>query len=99
MFPAEGMRRNALQPRESGNPNVTSEERARQERAAKRAKVMVLHKTQLGRGEVDFTPVRGAAAISLATRLMAESFSFARLEPAVHSRQGIAVRFVPRTRA
>jgi hypothetical protein len=42
---------------------------------------MVLHKTQLGRGEMDFTPVRGAAAISLATRLTAESFSLARLEP------------------
>ena len=78
---------------------MTSEERARQERAAKRAKVMVLHKTQLGRGEIDFTPVRGAAAISLATRLTAESFSLARLEPAGHSRQRVAVRFVPRTRA
>jgi hypothetical protein len=60
---------------------------------------MVLHKTQLGRDERDFTPVRGAAAISLATRLTVESFSLARLEPAVHPRQGVAVRFVPRTRA
>jgi hypothetical protein len=60
---------------------------------------MVLHKTQLGRGEIDFTPVRGAAAISLATRLTAESFSLARLEPAGHSRKCVAVRFVPRTRA
>ena len=78
---------------------VTPEEQARQERAAKRAQVMVLHKTQLGRAEIDFTPVRGAAAISLATRLTAESFSLARLEPAAHSRQGVVVRFVPRTRA
>ncbi len=78
---------------------MTSEERARQERAAKRAKVVVLHKTRLGRGELDFTPVKGAAAISLATRLTAESFSLARLEPTGHSRQRVTVRFVPRTRA
>jgi hypothetical protein len=54
--------------------------------------------TPAGRGEMDFTPVKGAAAISLATRLTAESFSLARAEPAVHSRQSVAVRFVPRTR-
>jgi hypothetical protein len=78
---------------------VTSEERARQDRAAKRAKLMVLHKTQLGQREVDFTPVKGAAAISLATRLTVESFSLARVEPAGYSRQSVPVRFVPRTRA
>lgn len=60
---------------------------------------MVLHKTQLGRAEIDFTPVKGAAAISLATRLTAESFSLAGMDPAVHPRRGVAVRFVPRTRA
>lgn len=60
---------------------------------------MVIRKAQLGQREVDFTPVRGAAAISLATQLTIESFSLARLENARHSRDGIAVRFVPRTRA
>ena len=40
---------------------MTSEGRARQERAAKLAKVLVLPKTRLGQGEVDFTPVKGAA--------------------------------------
>ena len=78
---------------------TSSEERARQERAAKRAKLMVLHKTQLGGREVDFTPVRGAAAISLTTRLTVESFSLARVELAGTSRQSVLVRFVPRTRA
>lgn len=75
------------------------EERARQERAAERAKVMVIHKARLGQHEMDFTPVRGAAAISLATQLTIESFSLARLENARHSRDSIAVRFVPRTGA
>jgi hypothetical protein len=60
---------------------------------------MVLHKTRLGEREVDFTPVRGAAAISLVTRLTIESFSLARVEPAEHSTQSVVVRFVPRTRA
>ncbi len=60
---------------------------------------MVLHKVRLGQSEVDFTPVRGAAAISLATQLTIESFSLARLDNAQHSRDHMMVRFVPRTRA
>ena len=60
---------------------------------------MIVRKAQLGQREVDFTPVSGAAAISLATRLTVESFSLARLENARRSSVGIAVRFVPRTRA
>jgi hypothetical protein len=60
---------------------------------------MVLHKTQLGEREVDFTPTRGAAAISLATQLTAESFSLAGTARVVYSRDSIPVRFVPRTRA
>ncbi len=78
---------------------MTVEDRARQERAAERAKVMVIRKARLGHGEADFSPVRGAAAISLATQLTVESFSLARLGSTGHSREGIAVRFVPRTRA
>lgn len=64
---------------------MSSEERARRERAARRAQVMVLHKTQLGGRDVDFTPIRGAAAISLATRLTVESFSLVRSESSQHS--------------
>ncbi len=59
---------------------------------------MVLHKARLGQPELDFTPVRGAAAISLATQLTIESFSLARLDNTQHSRDHMTVRFVPRTR-
>ena len=60
---------------------------------------MVLRKGKLGETELDFTPVSGAAAISLATRLTIESFSMARLEPARYSRDDMPVRFLSRTRA
>jgi hypothetical protein len=78
---------------------VTVEELARQARAAERSKVMVLRKGKLGEAELDFTPVRGAAAISLATRLTIESFSMAQLESVRYSRSDMPVRFVSRTRA
>jgi hypothetical protein len=58
---------------------------------------MVIHKARLGEPELDFTPVKGAAAISLATQLTIESFSLARLENARYSRDRVVVRFVPRT--
>lgn len=79
--------------------NVSTDEQARRERAARRAEVMVLHKGRIGEPEVDFTPVRGAAAISLATRLTMESFSMARLDSIPSSRNELPIRFVPRTRA
>ncbi len=60
---------------------------------------MVLRKGKLGETELDFTPVRGAAAISLATRLTIESFSMARLESVQYSRDDMPVRFLSRTRA
>jgi hypothetical protein len=60
---------------------------------------MVIHKARLGEPELDFTPVRGAAAISLTTRLTIESFSLAGLANAPYSRASLPVRFVPRTRA
>ena len=78
---------------------MTRNEQARLERAAEQARVMVLRKGKLGQPEVDFTPVRGAAAISLATRLTIESFSLASLDLARRSRADGPVRFVPRTRA
>ena len=72
------------------------DEQARRERAAKRAKRIILHKGRLGQPEVDFTPVRGAAAISLTTRLTIESFSLAGLDSVRGSRRELPVRFVPR---
>jgi hypothetical protein len=60
---------------------------------------MVLRKGRVGEPEVDFTPVRGAAAISLATRLTVETFSLARLDSPPKSRGNMPVCFVPRTRA
>ena len=73
------------------------EELARRERATERAKVMVIHKARLGEPEFDFTPVRGAAAVSLATRLTIESFSLAGTASVRHARDSVPVRFVPRT--
>jgi hypothetical protein len=78
---------------------VTAEELARRERATQRAKVMVIHKARLGQPELDFTPIVGEAAISLATRLTRESFSLAGFADTGHSRGSMPVRFVPRTRA
>ena len=59
---------------------------------------MVIHKTRLGEPELDFTPVRGEAAISLMTRLTIESFSLADAGNVRHSLDGLPVRFVPRSR-
>jgi hypothetical protein len=59
---------------------------------------MVIHKTRLGEPELDFTPVRGEAAISLTTRLTIESFSIAGVGNARHSLDSLPVRFVPRLR-
>ena len=72
---------------------------SRQKRAAERAKVMVIRKGRLGQPELDLTPVRGVDAISLTTRLTIESFSLAGIRSAAGSREGVHVRFVPRTRA
>jgi hypothetical protein len=78
---------------------VTAEELARRERAAKRAEVMVIRKSRLGQPELDFTPVSGAAAISLATRLTIESFGLAGMTSARSSGVAVPVRFAPRSRA
>jgi hypothetical protein len=78
---------------------VAFEDRARQERAALRAKAMVIRKARLGEPELDFSPVRGAEAISLTTRLTIESFSLARLDSVQQPRSRMAIRFVPRTPA
>lgn len=80
-------------------PDVTAEELARRERATERAKSIVMRKARLGEPEIDFTPVSGAAAISLATRLTVESFSLAGIGNSPQARESVQVRFVPRTRA
>jgi len=59
---------------------------------------MVLHKARLGEPEFDLTPVRGAAAISLTTRLTIESFSLAGTAGVRLARDSVPLRFVPRTR-
>jgi hypothetical protein len=60
---------------------------------------MVIHKARLGQPEFDFTPIKGEAAISLATRLTIESFSLAGMANARHTGDNVSVRFVPRTPA
>jgi hypothetical protein len=59
---------------------------------------MIIRKARLGQPEVDFTPMRGAAAVSLATQLTIESFSLAGVANARSSRNAFPVRFVPRSR-
>ncbi len=71
---------------------------SRRDRAAQRAKSMVIRKGRLGEPEVDFSPVRGADAISVATRLTIESFSLAGAGSAARARDGLVVRFVRRSR-
>lgn len=78
---------------------MTEEELARRERATERAQLIVIRKARLGEPEVDFTPVQGAEAISLATRLTIESFSLAGVGNHRRARESVQVRFVPRTRS
>ncbi len=58
---------------------------------------MVIRKGRLGHSEVDFTPVKGDAAISLATRLTIEAFELAGVVSPKYSRDEMPVRFVART--
>ena len=76
---------------------MTHEELARRERAARRAETVSIHKGRLGDAPIDFSPVKGAAAISLSTRLTRESFSLARTEAPEYRRDEIPVRFVSRS--
>jgi hypothetical protein len=71
---------------------------ARKQRAARRAETVSIHKGKLGDAPIDFSPVKGAAAISLLTRLTRESFSLARSQAPAYRREEIPVRFVPRSR-
>lgn len=58
---------------------------------------MVIHKARLGQPEFDFSPIRGAAALSLAARLTIESFSLGGIANVRHARGSVPVRFVPPT--
>jgi hypothetical protein len=60
---------------------------------------MVIRKSRLGQPDLDFTPIRGVEAVSLATRLTVESFSLAGIHSVTGSRDRVQVRFVPRTRS
>lgn len=59
---------------------------------------MTLRKARLGEGDVDFSPVRGADALSLTTRLTVEGFSLAGVPSSTPSQTRTHVRFVPRVR-
>jgi hypothetical protein len=76
---------------------MTASEASRLDSAARRAKAMIIRKGQLGRPEVDFSPVSGAAAISLLTQLTRESFSLAGGYPPENAGRMI-MRFEPRRR-
>ena len=67
----------------------------REARALARRRVAVLHKTRLQTNEKDLSPVRGAEAISLVTRLTTESWSLAGLEIPSYRRADTPYRFVP----
>lgn len=60
---------------------------------------MTIHKGRLGEPERDLSPVRGAEAVSLATRLTIESFGLAGRSSVPGANDRVQVRFVPRVRA
>jgi hypothetical protein len=60
---------------------------------------MSIRKGTSGGTEVDFSPVRGVQAISLAAQLSREAFSLAGVEAPSYERAQIPVRFVSRKRA
>jgi hypothetical protein len=67
----------------------------REARAQARRERAVLHKTRLRTREEDLSPVRGAEAISLLTRLSEAAWSFSGLERPTYARRDIPCRFVP----
>jgi hypothetical protein len=71
---------------------------ARKQRAKARSGRMVLHKARVGDPELDFSPVRGASAISLLTRLSSEAHSLAGVSGVAVPRASLPVRFVPRAK-
>jgi hypothetical protein len=72
-----------------------SSEAERRSRAERRRAMATIHRGKLGQPEVDFSPVRGDAAITLVTRLTRESWSLAGRGLPTYSRGAVPCRFVP----
>jgi hypothetical protein len=70
----------------------------REARALARSRVATLRKTRLQDVDHDSSPIQGADAISLATRLTIESWSLADLEIPGYRRADTPYRFVPSRR-
>lgn len=64
-------------------------------RAKARGERMTLRKARLGEPEVDPTPISGAEAISLVSRLTRTSYFLSGHEAATYTRRTIPCRFVP----
>lgn len=71
------------------------EDAKRRERAAARMQRATLHRTSLGDGEQDLSPIAGAEAISLLTALSRESWSLTGRELPTYTRGEIPCRTVP----
>lgn len=70
----------------------------RRRRAAARRERITLRKSRLQPVEADLSPVRGAEAISLVTRLTRESWALAGLPEPTYARAETPIRLVPRSR-
>ena len=68
---------------------------ARRLRAEERRQRIVLHRAPFGGIEPDPNPIRGEAAISLATRLTREAWSLSGRPWPTYSRSETPCRFVP----
>jgi hypothetical protein len=66
----------------------------RNARAATRRQAMVLRKTRLKAVEYDFSPVRGAEALSLTSRLTIESWALSGRSIPAYGRAETPYRFV-----
>jgi hypothetical protein len=69
---------------------------ARRNRARVRQARSILRKGRVSDGEADLSPVHGAEALSLVTRLTRESWALSRQAMPRYARAEIPVRFVPR---
>jgi hypothetical protein len=74
---------------------MDSPEARRRKRAGARKGHFVIHRARLAPIEHDPSPVRGAEAISLVSRLTRESWSLGGLELPAYPRSATPFRFVP----
>lgn len=70
-------------------------EPTRQARASARRSTAVICKASLLAEEEDLSPVRGVEAVSLVTRLSAESWSRSGQEMPAYTRRETPIRFLP----